>query len=501
MDAANHGIGSNYRINLRTLIRKIYRFGLNQESGIFFRFLFALFLLAAAAIVFIEKDGGQILIHTVPLEITEYRFVNARISRPLNAQSLDKRTAVAVISDRAISRMDAADNAAWFGNLGLVTLTMDSYTQGDRQDWITAGIGKTTVQELIQSAIDFLRGQPFVFDDGVMILFDGFSCGDLLDFHPAVSDTAAVLWLPASAPSESERSSLADRFGNRLTVLPPDASMSEKADFFLEALTRTSHPLYDKTIPNLIAFGSGLLTFIHVISFAAFLTLLPIRHAGKESLPNRRSSKLGQTIIALIIPLVYCAVYAYLPKLLNRPRFLSDTMILIFAIAAIALRGWAQFSGRGSALYPSRGSLPSARFIPAAAWIAVVPTALFILTGNAFRTAGIGLTAIDSRQLYTVLVYLPVLFLFGRAIQEFGINQNGGPLYLSIAATLILIPTAGCLVASHLPLLSVLKISIGALIWILAIKLPAVRDGGEKALFLLALNAASALSSGIMISN
>lgn len=500
MDAANHGIRPNHRINLRPLIRKIHRFGLNQESGIFFRFLFALFLLTAAAIVFIEKDGGQVLIHTVPLEITEYRFVNARISRPLNAQSLDQRTAVAVISDRAVSRMDAADNAAWFGNLGLVTLTMDSYTQGDRRDWITAGIGETTVQELIQSAIDFLRGQPFVFDDGVMILFDGFSGGDLLDFQPSVSD-AAVLWLPVSAPSESELSSLADRFGSRLTVLPPGASKREKTDFFLEALKRTRHPLPDKPIPNSAALGSGLRTFIHAVSFAAFLTLFPIRRAEKELSANCRSATPSRRVAALIIPLVYCAAYAYLPKLLNRPRFLSDTLVLIFAIAAVALRGWIRFSGRGSAPCPDRGALSSARFIPAAAWIAVVPAALFVLTGNAFRTAGIGLAAIDFRQLYTVLVYLPVLFLFGRAIQEFAANQYGSPLYLSIAAALILIPTAVCLVSSRLPPLSAAKISIGALIWILAVKLPTVRDGGEKALFLLALNAASALSSGIMISN
>ena len=500
MDAADHGTGSNYRINLRPLIRKIHRFGLNQESGIFFRFLFALFLLAAAAIVFIEKDGGQVLIHTVPLEITEYRFVNARISRPLNAQALDQRTAVAVLSDRAVSRMDTANNAAWFGNLGLVTLTMDSYTQGDRQDWITAKIGETTVQELIQSAIDFLRGQPFVFDDGVMILFDGFSGGDLLDFHPSVSD-AAVLWLPVSAPSESELSSLADRFGNRLTVLPPDASKSEKADFFLGALKRTRRPLPDKPIPNLTALSSGLLTFIHAVSFAAFLTLLPIRRAETKSPANCRPAAPIRTIIALIIPLVYCAAYAYLPKLLNRPRFLSDSLALIFAIAAAALRGWIQFPGRGSAPGPSGGSLPAARFIPAAAWIAVVPTALFVLTGNAFRTAGVGLAAIDFRQLYTVLVYLPVLFFFGRAIQEFDTNQNGSRLDLSIAAALILIPTAVCLVSSHLPPLSAAKISLGALIWILAVKLPTVRNGGEKALFLLALNAAYALSSGIMISN
>lgn len=83
----------------------------SQQSGTAFRFLFALCLILAAATVWIERAGGQTLIHTVTLEITEQRYVSGRLIRPLSAQSLDQRTAVFTLSEREFSRYDRLADA------------------------------------------------------------------------------------------------------------------------------------------------------------------------------------------------------------------------------------------------------------------------------------------------------------------------------------------------------------------------------------------------------
>ena len=481
------------------MIRDSFNRICKRESGVLFRFLFSLLLLITAAIIFCETKGGQVLIHTVPLEISEYRYVAARIRRPLSAQSLDPQPAVAVIGRRMISRFDENETVARFAEMGLATLVPNGYTQGDRQDWIASGTGETTVSEWIQASVDFLRSQPFVVDDGVLLLIDGFSAHELIQFHDSIASADAVCWQPLKSPAAADVERLRDQFGNALTIVPATSSSQEKAKLFETSLARFASAASITANANPKAFISFLLTVFHVVFLAAFLTLFPTQREAADPSGAQPQSDPNRTLAVLVIPVLCGIGFAVLPSWLKRPRFLSDTLILIFALETAALHAWTRFSSPNIVRSDQTASLPFTRFFPAIAWLAIVPAVLFGLTGNGFRLDGIGLSIVNIRQLFTALLYLPVLIIFGRTIQQASAAQS--PIRKHLLILIAVSPIMIWLMMSELPPASILRISIGLFLTISAVNSPIVRSGGQKSLHLFAVYAAIVLSSGIMIWN
>lgn len=475
----------------------------SQQSGTAFRFLFALCLILAAATVWIERAGGQTLIHTVTLEITEQRYVSGRLIRPLSAQSLDQRTAVFTLSEREFSRYDRLADAESCAASGRVCLTSDAYTQGDRSDWVTTDSGGTPASELIAAAVNLLVAQPFVRDDNVAVQLIGFSAGEIRTFRSALENTAAVVWLPDGKIDQQERDELIEIYGSTLTIAGPELPHGAKnrtLEKVLSALDPESSARRSSDRPR-FPLAPTLAVLFQLALPGALICALPRaqfpKDVGSESAGKRLGSETRVLFSAIVLAAsIGCFIYA--PEILNRPRFVSDSLVLAIAAGSFLIAGYA-----ASRKPPEPAPAPEPepiRFFPAFAWLTALPLAIFYLTGNPFRVAGLGSVFLYPRQLVTVAWYWPVFALFAeslRAVPGAASKERVMLGLIAVGAPIGAILQSG---AFHSPAAALL--AIGALaVWIGGnVYIDYRRRSSRGARLILALYAAILFSSGIMIS-
>lgn len=475
----------------------------SQQSGTAFRFLFALCLILAAATVWIERAGGQTLIHTVTLEITEQRYVSGRLIRPLSAQSLDQRTAVFTLSEREFSRYDRLADAESCAARGWVCLTSDAYTQGDRSDWITTDSSGTPASELISAAVNLLISQPFVRDDGVAVRLIGFSAGDIRTFRSALEKTAAVVWFPDGKVDSQERNELNEIYSPALTIVEPEQLHGGKDRALEKALSALDPERSAKRSSDRPRFPLApvLAALFHLALLSALFCTLPDAQSSKDVGSESAGKRLGSETRVLFSAIVLAAsigCFIYAPEILNRPRFVSDSLVLAIAAGSFLIAGYA-----ASRKPPEPAPAPEPepiRFFPAFAWLTALPLAIFYLTGNPFRVAGLGSVFLYPRQLVTVAWYWPVFALFAeslRAIPEAAPKERVMLGLIAVGAPIGAILQSG---AFHSPAAAIL--AIGALaVWIGGnIYIDYRRRSSRGARLILALYAAILFSSGIMIS-
>lgn len=475
----------------------------SQRSGTAFRLLAALCLILAAAAVWIERGGGQTLIHTVTLEITEQRYVSGRLVRPLSAQSLDQRTGVFTFSERGFSRYDRLADAESCAARGWVCLTSDAYTQGDRSDWITTDSSGTPASELISAAVNLLIAQPFVRDDGVAVRLIGFSPGDIRTFRSALEKTAAVVWFPDGKVDSQERNELNEIYSPALTIVEPEQLRGGKDRTLEKALSALDPERSAKRSSERPHFPPApvLAALFHLALLSALFCTLPdaqsSKDVGSESAGKRLRSETRVLFSAIVLAAsIGCFIYA--PEILNRPRFVSDSLVLAIAAGSFLIAGYA-----ASRKPPEPAPAPEPepiRFFPAFAWLTALPLAIFYLTGNPFRVAGLGSVFLYPRQLVTVAWYWPVFALFAESLRAvpgaapkervmFGLIAVGTPIGAILQSG-----------AFHSPAAALL--AIGALaVWIGGnVYIDYRRRSSRGARLILALYAAILFSSGIMIS-
>lgn len=475
----------------------------SQQSGTAFRFLFALCLILAAATVWIERAGGQTLIHTVTLEITEQRYVSGRLIRPLSAQSLDQRTAVFTLSEREFSRYDRLADAESCAASGRVCLTSDAYTQGDRSDWVTTDSGGTSASELIAAAVNLLVAQPFVRDDNVAVQLIGFSAGEIRTFRSALENTAAVVWLPDGKIDQQERDELIEIYGSTLTIAGPELPHGAKnrtLEKVLSALDPENSARRSSDRPR-FPLAPTLAVLFQLALPGALICALPRAQFPKDvgSKSGGKYSGAGaRVLVSAFVLAASTGCFVYPQVIFSRPRFVSDSLVLAIAAGSFLITGYA--AGRK---LPDPSSAPEAkpvRFLPAFVWLTALPLAIFYLTDNPFRVAGLGSAFLYPGQLATAAWYWPVFTLFAgslRAAAGAAPKERAALALIVIGTPVVAILRSG---AFDSPAAAVLALGAFA-VWIAGnVYIDYRRRSSRGARLILALYAALLFSSGIMIS-
>lgn len=156
--------------------------------GVLFRFIIVLVLLFLAGIIWFERDGGKTLVHTTIIELTGDRYLLAKLSRPIAAQSLDQRPAVIFVSDRPWNRWATVAKTSALTKRGVVTLAVDPVTQGDRKETVGAIGSETSLCDLLTASVAFAKSQPFIADNGVIVEISRYS---EMDYEPCAASLEA----------------------------------------------------------------------------------------------------------------------------------------------------------------------------------------------------------------------------------------------------------------------------------------------------------------------
>ena len=133
---------------------------------------FSLILIVFALSKWIETDGGKILIHKIDIEITETSYAAGEIYRPLNAQSLNQRPAVILVSGLQNDKESMSSIAIELAKRGYVALSIDNFGQSS-----TPSRFFLPDESVIDSSYALLKSQPFVDKERIGII--GFSIGTI----------------------------------------------------------------------------------------------------------------------------------------------------------------------------------------------------------------------------------------------------------------------------------------------------------------------------------
>lgn len=125
-----------------------------------FLYLFAIVLSSGAIARGIDTDWGAVLIHKVPVEITEYQFAEGKIYRPITAQSLNERPAILLINALNPDNEALSSLASELARRGFVALSIDLSIQGDSVEST-----RNNLMEILSAGFQFLESQSFVLKD------------------------------------------------------------------------------------------------------------------------------------------------------------------------------------------------------------------------------------------------------------------------------------------------------------------------------------------------
>ena len=131
----------------------------NSPAALFL-YLFAIVLSSGAIARGIDTDWGAVLIHKVPVEITEYQFAEGKIYRPITAQSLNERPAILLINALNPDNEALSSLASELARRGFVALSIDLSIHGDSVEST-----RNNLMEILSAGFRFLESQSFVLKD------------------------------------------------------------------------------------------------------------------------------------------------------------------------------------------------------------------------------------------------------------------------------------------------------------------------------------------------
>lgn len=392
-----------------------------SQAGTIVRFLLAFLAIIITFLLLADRDNGQTLIHTVKIEITEDRFIRGRLARPLAAQSLDQRGGVLLLSKTSFDRHDEMASSNELTANGLVALTVDGFTQGDRNEFLAHPhpAMETTMTDLIVAATDLLRSQPFIRDDQVGVALIGFTPDEkrtlletLEQENHNVTDTV-FLSNSDSGSSEQLVAMFANKFNHDNPTIAPGAT----------PFGRT----VDRLRPWLI--GVAYLTILGILlnipQRIRIKPASPLQSAGSVKAPT-----LSHDIFILLMKifmLILIAALTFYPEYLfpGRPRFLADRIVLNLSVAAVILDGINRFPRLKPVSNRVQHPFVSG-YRPTVDEIKAVVYSLFFLSGSVFvllvladdplRVYGVGFPTGTPGQLINFCVYLVPIFLFFNAV-------------------------------------------------------------------------------------
>lgn len=114
-------------------------------------------LISAAISRWIETDGGSILIHNIPVEIDEYSYLLGRIYRPIEASSLDRKSAILIDNALSSNLNLTSPLAIDLAQRGFVVLAL-----GNKVISLSEDNSSLSQNDQILSGKQLLGGQPFV---------------------------------------------------------------------------------------------------------------------------------------------------------------------------------------------------------------------------------------------------------------------------------------------------------------------------------------------------
>lgn len=114
-------------------------------------------LISAAISRWIETDGGSILIHNIPVEIDEYSYLPGRIYRPIEASSLDRKSAILIDNALSSNLNLTSPLAIDLAQRGFVVLAL-----GNKVISLSEDNSSLSQYDRIRSGRQLLASQPFV---------------------------------------------------------------------------------------------------------------------------------------------------------------------------------------------------------------------------------------------------------------------------------------------------------------------------------------------------
>ena len=118
--------------------------------------LLSIFLIAAGISRWIETDSGNILVHDITAESYEGFPYGARLFRPLQASSLNRRPSVLLIFGNIADRYSGDHIAMEFARRGFTVLTMEDFDQG-----ITGSRPDYETENIVDAGYTFLATRSF----------------------------------------------------------------------------------------------------------------------------------------------------------------------------------------------------------------------------------------------------------------------------------------------------------------------------------------------------
>lgn len=114
-------------------------------------------LISAAISRWIETDGGSILIHNIPVEVDEYSYLPGRIYRPIEASSLDRKSAILIDNALSSNLNLTSPLAIDLAQRGFVVLAL-----GNKVISLSEDNSSLSQYDRIRSGRQLLASQPFV---------------------------------------------------------------------------------------------------------------------------------------------------------------------------------------------------------------------------------------------------------------------------------------------------------------------------------------------------
>ena len=286
-------------------------------SSRFFLFsLLSVFLIAAGISRYLETDSGNILIHDIEVENFEGYLYGARLFRPLQASSMNRRPSILLVPGDIVNRYFGDHIAMEFARRGFVVLTIEDIPQGT-----SVPDPEPPAESPIDSAFTFLTTRFFTDPDrtGLITFYTGsgkalaaehFSDFDSRIFvSPEVSPTrvygsAANIFTAEYETDPAYRFS--DPAAENLTVFPSSHAGMIFHPEVIAALLEQFHE--DLAIPNDSPFWfsahSQRAQVLLILRFLLLPMLMTLCIGINARIINDRSCRIHNLLLAVLVPLM-----------------------------------------------------------------------------------------------------------------------------------------------------------------------------------------------------
>ena len=337
--------------------------------------LYSVFLIAAGLSRYMETDSGNILIHDITAESYEGFPYGVRLFRPLQANSLNLRPAILLVTGNAGDRYTCDHIAMEFARRGFVTLTMEDFGRGS-----TPSEPDYETENLVDAGYTFLATRSFTDHSriGLAVFYSGAAKALESKYLPEFTDqvfispeSGLLSAIPEAAGIFTAKYEFSPEYriegteDKRIREFPEiHTGMIADRSVISQLLERFHGSL---AIPNDSPFwfdaGSQHAQLLLVIRYILFLLLFAVC-AGLSALLTAGTDKpLLRAIAGILLPLILFLIssglmnffivsvrlgspFHYLPKPSQIPGKLNIPVLLCF-IAAAVLSGLPFRKGKG----------------------------------------------------------------------------------------------------------------------------------------------------------